>query len=436
MGVIFDLIINSAEGAFLEVGVFVGAVLLIFGIINYKKSGSFIAAIQESKKWQPVIGALLGLTPGCGGAIFVMPLFFKKAVTFGTVVATLVATMGDSAFVIIASHPIQYVIISVLSFSIAILTGYLVDMTKLGEHISERFDKRRLEQKKVDQLHSMVDHDIHQHECTRIGGCKDTSIVHIGHEEGDEIDLLLHHKLKGHQHHDTWGYKFTHNGFYIYWAFIAVGLILGIMLLFQRDVNELFIPNLGLVLGTTGTVFSIIMMIMGKKFLGDDTHEEAELKVMSLKETFIHNAQDTAFVVTWVFVGFLAYEFLVLAIGGGNYASGEGLIEATLLATGILSIIIGGLIGLIPGCGPQIIFVTLFTRGMVPFAALLANAISQDGDALLPLIAIDRRSALWATVITTIPAIVFGLIIYWFEINTGLGKVFLSSLDQLKALIF
>ncbi|SCY82836.1 putative manganese transporter [Alkaliphilus peptidifermentans] len=436
MSILLELILDSAEGAFLEVGAFVGAVLLLFGYVNYRKSGSFIATIQNSKKWQPVIGALLGLTPGCGGAIFVMPLFFKKAVTFGTVVATLIATMGDSAFVIIASHPIQYLIISLLSFFVAIITGYIVDMTGLGNSILKKYDERKLKKDKVDALHTNLDHSMQQYECGKHGSCESPVINHIGHEEGDEIDLLLHHKLKGHQHPDTFGYRFTHNAFYLYWGFIAVGLVLGVMQLFQIEINEWSIPNLGLIFGGLGTVFSIIMMIMAKKFLGDDTHEETELKVMSLKETFIHNAQDTAFVVTWVFVGFLAYEMMILLMGGGDYAVGEATIETLLLATGILSIIIGASIGLIPGCGPQIIFVTLFTRGLVPFAALFANAVSQDGDALLPLIAIDRRSAIWATVISTIPAIIFGLIIYWFEINTGLGNIFLTTLDQFKAFLF
>jgi hypothetical protein len=53
----------------------------------------------------------------------------------------------------------------------------------------------------------------------------------------------------------------------------------------------------------------------------------------------------------------------------------------------------------------------------MPFAALFANAISQDGDALFPLLVLDRKSSLWATIITTIPAIVFGLIIYYIEIS-------------------
>jgi len=54
---------------------------------------------------------------------------------------------------------------------------------------------------------------------------------------------------------------------------------------------------------------------------------------------------------------------------------------------------------------------------LVPFSAVLANAISQDGDALFPLIAIDKRSALWATVVNTIPALVVGLLAYWLEMR-------------------
>ncbi len=427
-----DIILGSAESAFLEVGVFVGAVLLLFGYINYKKSGSFIASIQRSKRWQPVIGALLGLTPGCGGAIFVMPLFFKKAVSFGTVVATLIATMGDSAFVIMASHPLQYLMISAISFIVAIITGYAVDKTSLGERLLESYSRKK---KSRDALKEKQDHAKHQEIIHKMNSTEEGVISHIGHQEGDDIDFYLHHNLKGHQELGTFGYHFTHRGSYFYWGFIFVGLVLGIMLLAQLDVNTLFIPNLGLVVGATGTLFSVLMMLMSKKFLRDDTHEEAELKAMSLKETFIHNAQDTAFVVTWVFVGFLAYELLVLLLGGGDYLAGQQLIETALLATGILSIIIGASVGLIPGCGPQIIFVALFARGLVPFAALFANAVSQDGDALMPLLAIDRPSALWATVITTIPAIIFGLAIYWLELNTVFGSIFHTPLEFFRGLL-
>jgi hypothetical protein len=57
----------------------------------------------------------------------------------------------------------------------------------------------------------------------------------------------------------------------------------------------------------------------------------------------------------------------------------------------------------------QIVFAGIFAAGGMPLATLVANTISQDGDALLPLLALEHRSALVATVLTTIPALVVGL---------------------------
>lgn len=415
---IIDIMLLSAENSFLQVGVFVGAVLLLFGYIDYKNSGALVRKIEQSKKLQPVLGAILGLTPGCGGAIFVMPLFVKGKVSFGTVVATLIATMGDSAFVIISTLPFHYILVSVLSFIAAIITGYIVDYLNVGDKLLTKMKK--LPKEELEDIHEKVDHMTQNYECRDLKGCKDDLIAHIGHDEGDEVDLALHHKAKGHQDHNSLGYRFTHSGYKFYWLVITLGLVLGIALLFQVDVNSLFIPSLGAIIGIGGTLFSIVLMIMGNKFLADETHEEAELKVMSLKETLIHSAQETAFVSTWVYVAYLVYEFSVFGLGGGNYAAGELIITDVMTSAGLMAVIVGALIGLIPGCGPQVIFVTLFTKGMIPFAALLANAISQDGDALFPLLAIDRKSSLWATVITTIPALILGILIYYFEMKFSL----------------
>jgi hypothetical protein len=49
----------------------------------------------------------------------------------------------------------------------------------------------------------------------------------------------------------------------------------------------------------------------------------------------------------------------------------------------------------------------------IPFSALAANAISQDGDALFPLLAIDMKAAIVATIYTTIPALIVGAALYY-----------------------
>ena len=410
---ILGLIGNSAENAFLEVTVFVGAVLLLFGYVDYLLSGRLVKKIENSKKLQPLIGAFLGLTPGCGGAIFLMPLFPKGIVSFGTVTAALIATMGDAAFVFMAVMPKEFIFVSAITFVLAVIVGYIVDMLPIGNMLLEKYREDQEKKKAKREAHSEMDHSVFQTET----GISLDEWTHIGHSEGDEIDLILHHETKGHQPVDSLGYKVTHGGYSVYWIMILLGLVLGILGIFQVDLNDLRIPNLGLIFGLVGTGLSVAMMLLSKKFFASDTHEESEMKLASLKETLIHSAQETAFVGTWVFVAYLAYELFVFFLGSGDYVTGEVLITAFLSQTGLIAVILGVLVGMIPGCGPQIIFVTLFTRGMVPFSAVLANAISQDGDALFPLIAIDKRSALWVTIINTIPALVMGLVAYWLELQ-------------------
>ncbi len=418
---IIHIILDSAEQSFLQVTVFVGAVLLIFNYVNFLQHGGLIRTIENSKKWQPVIGALLGISPGCGGAILVMPLYIKGTVTFGTVIATLIATAGDSAFVMISKLPGHFMVVSFISLVVGVSMGYLVDYMKIGDKL--RSSRKKMSEAELQELHSKADHTKENFICSGIGGCDRDVIAHIGHTEGDEIDLALHHKGGGEMDPDSLGYKITHGGFWAFWGIISVGLILGVMLLFRIDVNNLGVKHLGSFIGILGTFTAIFLTIMDKKFLGDDTHEETEVKLMSLKETLIHNAMETAFVGMWVFFAYALYQLVVFAVGGGSLAAGEATAFKMMTAVGIYSVIMGALVGLIPGCGPQVIFVTLYAKGWLPFAAVISNAISQDGDALFPLLAMDRRSSLWATLITTIPALLVGLLLYFIEIHTGLGAM-------------
>ncbi len=398
---LFDIILSTAENAFLQVGVFVGAVLLLFGFINYKRQGKFVESLERNKPWQPVFGSLLGLSPGCGGAIFVMPLYLKKTVSFGAVVATLIATMGDSAFVLMATHPKEYLLVSVVSLAVAVITGYLVDKLNLDKNYKKRHEKIKTKLAPMGKNHSELEANLVNK------GIHKEKMQHIAHQEGDMVDLFFHHG-KQVAEEIRWANVFTHKYAYkIFWGLVIVGIVLGIAMLFQVDVNTNFgIPYIGMIFGITGTVFSIVYMFVNKKVVKNDCYIEEEQKIFSLKETLIHSAEDTAFVNTWVFVAYLVYEVIVYALGG------EVVVKEWMTSTGITTVFIGALIGLIPGCGPQIIFVSLYAKGMIPFAALLANAISQDGDALFPLLAIDKKSSLIATIITTIPALIVGVAVY------------------------
>ena len=75
-----------------------------------------------------------------------------------------------------------------------------------------------------------------------------------------------------------------------------------------------------------------------------------------------------------------------------------------------LMLVIAVAAGLIPESGPHLVFVSMFAAGILPFPVLLANCISQDGHACLPLIAENKRSWLTVKLIKTVIATAVGAI--------------------------
>ncbi len=57
-------------------------------------------------------------------------------------------------------------------------------------------------------------------------------------------------------------------------------------------------------------------------------------------------------------------------------------------------LVLAATVGLITESGPHLVFVTLYARGAIPFAVLLANSAVQDGHGMLPLLAHSRRAFL------------------------------------------
>jgi hypothetical protein len=54
-----------------------------------------------------------------------------------------------------------------------------------------------------------------------------------------------------------------------------------------------------------------------------------------------------------------------------------------------------------------------YAQGAIPFSALAANAISQDGDALFSLLAMDKTAAIIASLYTVVPALVVGVALHF-----------------------
>lgn len=372
-----DILINSAEETFLHVGSLVSISILLFGYINYKTSGSFIEVVSRNKKIQPILGALLGALPGCGGSIVLMPLFMSNKVTFGTIIASLIASMGDSAFLMMTSDFKAYIVITVISFIVGIITGYLVDGFKVEQRLELHKHKKRVNTK------------------SKVGGLRSSS--------ANTCDIKVHNKFYHISHEIVHGI-----GYKIYLFLLISGFIF--MVLAHSGLEFGFIEAMHSfeeVIAIVGIICSFIYMIMTKKVLENENFEENEHKLMSLKETIIHSVSEISFVIVWIFIAYIFYDIVIYFVGG------EEALVKLVLGAGVLSVFAGAALGIVPGCGIQIVVMSFYLKGSLPFAALVANTISQDGDALFPLLAMDKKSAMWATIITTIPAILVGIIIYF-----------------------
>jgi hypothetical protein len=81
-----------------------------------------------------------------------------------------------------------------------------------------------------------------------------------------------------------------------------------------------------------------------------------------------------------------------------------------------LLIVFAALVGIIPESGPHLLFLMLFSKGMIPFSVLLVNTISQDGHGLLPLLSYSVKDSIYVQVFTTSFALIVGMILLLIDV--------------------
>ena len=336
----------ALSDAFLQVSVFVTATLLAFYTLESRFNIDADSLLTRYAPWQVPIAGVLGMLPGCGGAIIVVTLYVRGGISFGALVAALTSTMGDAAFVLIAQQPATGAVTLLASLAIGVATGYVVDRLH-GTH----FMRPTTNAPRPDPQPRIT-------------------------ASAPAISDYL-------------------------WLSLAVpGLIMGILLLAQIDIGEQFaaigLPPLDLGLGVLGSLAAFALWAIGAKDKDNtaacNDHCPANANVLS------RTTGDATFVASWVAISYLAYEMAVL---------GFGLDMSAMMQTwGALIPLIAILVGFIPGCGPQLIVTTLYLNGALPYSALLGNAISNDGDALLPAVIMAPKGALMATLYSAVPATV------------------------------
>ena len=340
-----EIVIASIADAYIQVTSFVAATLFIFYAIERLFKIDITKKLSESGNFQVFLAALLGALPGCGGAIIVVTRYVSGSLSFGSVLATLTATMGDAAFLLIAKEPTTGLFIMGLGLFVGTITGYAVDKIHGKDFLRPKVSPNPPD----DNSHAS--------------------------RQSNSLVLIR------------------------FWVMLIIpGIALGILAAFQVDIDELlanpFIAQPGTYLGFIGGLFCVFLWV-APSFLKKGTRNNTKIPAY-LKDTIA----DTNFVTAWVVFAFLIFEIWIFCFN----IDLESLFSGFALYLPLIAV----LIGLLPGCGPQVILTSMYIGGIIPLSSQIGNAISNDGDALFPAIALAPKTAIVATLYSTIPALIFG----------------------------
>ena len=107
---------------------FIFVMMLLIEYINVLTQGDWQNRLQKHKWGQYVVAAALGALPGCLGPFAIVSMYAHRMISFGAVVATMIATSGDESFVMLAMVPKEGLMIMLALFVLGVFGGALTDI--------------------------------------------------------------------------------------------------------------------------------------------------------------------------------------------------------------------------------------------------------------------------------------------------------------------
>ena len=329
--------------------------MLMIEYVNIHSHGRWFTRLRQNRFGQVVLGAGLGIIPGCMGGFAAVSMYSHKLLSFGALIAMMIASSGDEAFVMLAMIPKEALLLMVVLFMVAILAGWLVD----------RFAKPNKDHHEGCE----EGYQIHEEDEKEENDDKPT-LRNMRHASAERIALLL--------------------GVILFIVALAFGM-------FEHGHEEVAHTQLNIFNESwMNLIFAVISLFVVWFIATAGEHIIKE----HLWEHIIRKHFLSIFL--WTFGALLVIQI------GLHYFDIETLISNNIPWMILLAV----LVGFIPESGPHLLFVTLFATGTVPFSVLLASSISQDGHASLPLLAESKRSFAKAKIVNALVAAVCGYLCY------------------------
>ena len=413
--------------------------MLLIEYVNIHSHGNSFKKLKKSPVRQVLVATLLGMIPGCIGGFAVVSLFTHNLLSFGALVAMMIASSGDEAFVLMAMIPKTAVILFIILIVIAIVAGIIVD--KIFKKVPTPFEpehyelhenccetkkspvfgngiKNNLRTMSKERLlivigislfitavvlglleHKHAEGDGHDHgiakqatttelvahECTGCGNeecaTEDSSSTKPQTSDNQNhtatTDNHDHTAADNHNHTATTD-NHNHTAEDAHSAIDEHGHL---NIFSERWLNLIF--------AFISLITLYLTLSANEHFIKEHLWNHVVKK--HLKSIFL-----------WTFGALLVLQF------GIQYLD----IEHWMRDNIVFMILLAVVIGLIPESGPHMVFITLFAGGLVPFSVLLASSIVQDGHTALPLLAESKSSFFKAKLINMLIGLIVGLAVY------------------------
>lgn len=342
---------------------FVMVIMLFIEVLNISTQGAWSRVFSTHPFVQVLVAAVLGMIPGCFGGFAAVSMFTHGIIQFGALMAAMITNVGDEAFVMLVQMPKQTLYLYGILFVLAVLIGSICQFA-IKKPLIKPAEKQHF--------------TIHAHEDVSFREMAKDWKKHLQHLTfsrallvGGLITFILLVALGGFEH----GHEMpeVENN-------LSVASQGGIHLPLEESwFNSIFI--------VIALLVTIIVVCVNDHFL------EHHLWGHVIKKHFLK-------IFLWTFAALLLIHLLENQVETLNWIDKNR----------VLVLLLAVLIGLIPESGPHLIFISLYISGNIPFAILLANAMTQDGHSTLPLLAESRKSFLWLKLSKACMAFVIGLV--------------------------
>ena len=150
--IIFDTLIDG-----IKLLPFLFIVFFILEYIEHKVSRKNKKIIENSGKYGPFIGAILGMFPQCGFSVAATNLFSARVITFGTLIAIYLSTSDEMLPILLSNGlPLTFILkIILIKVIIGMIAGFIIDYL-LKNKISLKSIHDICEEEHCDCKHSLI----------------------------------------------------------------------------------------------------------------------------------------------------------------------------------------------------------------------------------------------------------------------------------------